>query len=94
MQARIDSRVAELRQHSLADLSALPEYSDEPHQFKMWKYTLATYRHRKSDDLLQIFVQAYYHWSFGIGTMMADGFRIKRDGMIIEVPQNERYEFT
>ena len=94
MQAKIDARLAELRQHFFSDLAELPEYSDNPHKFGKWEYTIATWRDRKSDDLIQIMVQAYCPWILGIGTMMADGFRMQRDGMIVEVPQDERYEFT
>lgn len=94
MQAKIDARLAELRQHSFADLVSLPEYFDDPKEFGKWKYTLATWRDTKSDDLVQVVVQAYYHWHLGIGTMMADGFRMQTNGTIVEVPQDERYEFT
>ena len=94
MQAKIDARLAELRQYSFSDLTEMPEYFDDPHMFGKWKYTIATWRDRKSDNLVQIVVQAYCPWILGIGTMMADGFRMQRDGMIVEVPQDERYEFT
>lgn len=94
MQASINARLAELRRCTFSDLAVMPEYSDSPREFGKWKYTLATWRDRKSDDLVQIVVQAYYHWMFGIGTMLADGFRINGTGTIVEVSQDERYEFT
>jgi len=94
MQSKIAARLAELRQRDFSTLAGLPKYGDEAKQFGKWNYTLATWCDRKSEDLLQIVVQAYYHWMLGIGTMMADGFRIQKNGMILEVPQGERYEFT
>ena len=94
MKANIESRIAELRYQSFTDLATLPEYSDSQRAYGKWTYTLATWRDQKSPDLVQIVVQAYYHWMLGIGTMMADGFRIQRDGTVIDLPQDVRYEFT
>jgi len=94
MQSSIAARLAELRQRDFSVLAELPKYADETHQFGKWEYTLAVWCDRKSEDMTQIVVQAYYHWMLGIGTMLADGFRIQKDGRIVEVPQDERYEFT
>ena len=93
MQSHIDSHVAELRLLSFANLLALPEYSEEPRQFRKWEYTLATWRIQKADDLLQVVVQAYYRVFFGISAMTANGFRINSDGLILEIPEDERYKF-
>ncbi len=94
MKLSIATRLVELRKEPYSHLSALPKYSDEERSFGKWRYTLAVWQEQKTDDLVQIVVQAYYQWMFGIGTMMADGFRIQKSGVILEVPQEERYEFT
>jgi hypothetical protein len=93
MQLKIAARLTDLRQKDFSSLAEFPKYTDEAHQFGRWKYTLAVWCDRKSESLIQVVAQAYYHWILGIGTMMADGFRIQKDGSIVELPQEELQSF-
>lgn len=94
MNWNISARLAELRKESYQHLSSLPKYSDEARSFEKWRYTLSVWQKQKEEGMVQIVVQAYYRGIFGWGTMMADGFRIQKIGIIREVPQEERYQLT
>lgn len=93
MNKQMAALVDQLRTQPHMELIKLPPYADQPRMFGKWEYKLATWRHVVDAQVVQIMVQAYYHHFFGIGTMMADGFRKSADGSIQEVPQDVRYEF-
>ena len=73
-------RVARLRRHSFAEVSALPARHDESERVRDREVAVATYRDVLPDGRIRVVVQAYFHRFLGIGTMTADGFIIAPDG--------------
>jgi hypothetical protein len=87
-------RVAQLRQLSFDEVSALPERLDESETVHDREVSVAVWRDILTDGRIRVVVQAYFHRILGIGTMAADGFIIATDGTRTPVPQEMLWEFT
>jgi len=87
-------RAAQLRQHSFAEVWALPARLDETERVHDREIAIAVWRDTLPDGRIRVVVQAHFHRFLGAGTMAADGFIIATDGTQTPVPQEMMWEFT
>ena len=82
-----------LKSKSFYDLSKLEDYHEEKIIKGENSGTIVTKKDTINDEQLRVVIQIYCDWILGIGNMYADGFRIKSNGEINNLTEEELFEF-
>jgi hypothetical protein len=89
----IESRLSELQNKSFSELSGLLPHQAEKVRQAGKTLVISVWKDVVSETELRIVVQVYRHFCFGIGRMMANGFRMDRTGTIHELSRKDLYDF-
>ena len=88
----LKSQIEELSKLNYNDLKVFPEYSDNMVTIAGKDACVAIWK-KQLDGEIQIVVQVYIEWFLSIGTMVADGFIKRIDGVIRKLPEDTRLEY-
>lgn len=89
----IESRLSELKKKSFLALLELENYQAEKVVEDGKNVTVAIWKDVVGENELRIVVQTYRHWFLGIGKMDAEGFKVNKSGVVIDLKKEEIYEF-
>jgi len=93
MERYLSDQLEKIKQMSLSEIIQLPEYSSKDIKIDKKRFTLATWKKQRTDGIIQIVVQAYYHKFLGIGIMQAEGFFVDSQGNFLPLPEEIRLEY-
>lgn len=93
-QSLLNLRLAELRNKSFDELKQLPSYNGERTRQNGKLLIVSVWKDMINAEEVQVVVQIYHQMWFGLGRMIANGFRAKRDGAIRNLSKQDLYDFV
>jgi len=94
MEQAVQRKLSELMEMQFDELRQLEAVSMERFISGKSRLLLTIWKEMKSENEVEIVVQAYRPWFLGLGKMYAEGFRMMCTGGRRELEESELYEYS